>query len=234
MTALLLGLATVAVVVLAGLGTRWGWWPYYVGLGLLAAGGGLGALATVVTAVRAMGPWRGGGAVPWLDVAGLLPAAAVLCLLATWAVKGATSPPIHDISTDLEDPPPFRAVLARRPPSSNSAVHAGPRLAAKQRKAYPDVAPLTLAAPPEEAMERALAAVHAFEWEVVEVDRAAGRVEATSRTKWFGFRDDVVVRLTPEPGGTRVDVRSASRVGAGDAGTNAKRIRAFLARLAEG
>ena len=71
-------------------------------------------------------------------------------------------------------------------------------------------------------------------WEIAAVDTVAGRVEATDRTRWFGFRDDVVVRVTPDAGGSRVDVRSLSRVGGSDVGTNARRIRTFLARLREG
>jgi len=68
----------------------------------------------------------------------------------------------------------------------------------------------------------------------VATDPATGRIEATDSTFWFGFIDDVVVRLTPETdGGTRVDVRSVSRVGLGDAGANARRVRNFLFDLAD-
>ena len=60
---------------------------------------------------------------------------------------------------------------------------------------------------------------------------AEGRLEATARTRWFGFRDDVVVRVRPDGAGSRVDVRSVSRVGRSDLGTNARRIRGFMDAL---
>jgi uncharacterized protein (DUF1499 family) len=77
----------------------------------------------------------------------------------------------------------------------------------------------------------AVAAARAMGWEVVAADRASGRIEATDTTRFFGFKDDVVIRVQAAPGGSRVDVRSVSRVGGSDVGTNATRIRAYLARL---
>ena len=85
--------------------------------------------------------------------------------------------------------------------------------------------------PPNEAVQKAIDAARALGWEVVASDAAAGRVEATDTTSWFGFKDDIVVRVRPQPGGSRVDVRSASRVGRSDVGKNAERVRDFLARL---
>jgi uncharacterized protein (DUF1499 family) len=87
--------------------------------------------------------------------------------------------------------------------------------------------------PPAAAFDRAMAAVRAMNWEVVAADPSGGRIEATDRTPLFGFRDDVVVRVRPDGKGSRIDVRSLSRVGVGDLGTNAKRVRAYLRRLAE-
>ena len=104
---------------------------------------------------------------------------------------------------------------------------------AQQRAAYPDVQPAILNVPPAQAFERALAAVHDMGWEVVKADATEGRIEATDTTFWFGFKDDVVIRVGPTDGGSRVDVRSLSRVGVGDAGTNAKRIRAYLKALTQ-
>jgi uncharacterized protein (DUF1499 family) len=66
-------------------------------------------------------------------------------------------------------------------------------------------------------------------WKIVDENQAEGRIEATATTLWFGFKDDVVIRIAPSPGnGTRVDIRSVSRVGLSDLGTNARRIRTFL------
>jgi uncharacterized protein (DUF1499 family) len=103
--------------------------------------------------------------------------------------------------------------------------------ARQQREAYPDIKPLILEIPAAQAFERALFAAREAGWEIVEANADAGRIEATDTTRFFGFKDDVVVRLTPLDARTVVDVRSVSRVGRGDAGTNARRVRAFLQRL---
>lgn len=232
MNAALIALATVGVVALSGFGTRWGWWPYIVGLGMLGAGGGIGATAAAVTAIRVMLRPRTGVETA-AAVGAIVISLGVFAMLGSWAYKGTTSPVIHDVSTDLDDPPAFQAVLANRAPGTHSGRYGGLRVADKQRAAYPDIAPVVLAGPPDRAFDRALAAVRAMGWEVVAEDRARGHIEATDETRWFGFRDDVVVRLTPADGGTRVDVRSASRVGQSDMGTNARRVRAYLARLQE-
>jgi uncharacterized protein (DUF1499 family) len=140
-------------------------------------------------------------------------------------------PPIHDITTDTDRPPEFVAVLPRRADAPNGVEYEGAEIARQQREAYPDIGPLRLPLAPGEAFARALAAARASGWEIVGADSAAGRIEATATTAWFGFKDDVVVRIAPEEGGSRVDVRSVSRVGKSDVGANAERIRKYLARL---
>jgi uncharacterized protein (DUF1499 family) len=141
-------------------------------------------------------------------------------------------PRIHDVTTDPDDPPTFQALLSRRagrwvsPPAYD-----GVQAAAEQRRAYPDIQPLTLTIPPAPAFEAALAAARRLGWEIVASDWVSGRIEAIATTRLMRFKDDVVVRLRPEGGGTRVDVRSKSRLGSGDLGTNARRIRRFLAIL---
>jgi uncharacterized protein (DUF1499 family) len=100
-----------------------------------------------------------------------------------------------------------------------------------EKQAYPDIALVTLALPPAQAFERALAAARAAGWIVLASDPTSGRIEATQQTHWFGFTDDIVVRVSPEGESSRIDVRSASRVGRHDLGANAKRIRDYLARL---
>jgi uncharacterized protein (DUF1499 family) len=123
------------------------------------------------------------------------------------------------------------ALLEVRNQSPNGAAYGGSAVAAQQQKAYADLKPLVIAAPPREAMQRALDAARDMGWEVRASDTASGRIEATATTRWFGFKDDVIVRIRPEGAGSRVDARSVSRVGASDVGANAKRIREFLSRL---
>jgi uncharacterized protein (DUF1499 family) len=97
--------------------------------------------------------------------------------------------------------------------------------------AYPDLGPKMLPYPPGVAFERVLVAARQMGWEIIDADAAEGRIEASDTTFWFGFVDDVVIRIAPDGEGSRVDVRSVSRVGRSDVGANAKRIRTFLKKL---
>jgi uncharacterized protein (DUF1499 family) len=148
-----------------------------------------------------------------------------------WLQTARAAATINDISTDTANPPAFIAILPLRAASPVPASYPGSETAQAQRRAYPDIAPLELAVAPAAAFARALDAATAIGWEIVAADAVAGRIEATATTPWFGFRDDVVVRVAPTPTGSRIDVRSVSRVGKSDLGANAKRIRAFFARL---
>jgi uncharacterized protein (DUF1499 family) len=104
-------------------------------------------------------------------------------------------------------------------------------MAEQQRRAYPEVRPLVLDRRAEEAFAKALRAAREMGWEIVSADPAAGRIEAVATTPWFGFKDDVTVRVSGQSGASRIDVRSRSRVGRGDAGANARRILRYLEML---
>ena len=228
-----LALAIIAVVMLlaAGVGTRLSLWDFGTGFGVMrwAAFAGLAAAvcavimlllprlrrAHSVTLVIALLLGLGTAFVPWNNLR-----------------LAKTVPPIHDISTDTTNPPAFVAILPLRADAANSAVYGGAEIARQQLAAYPDVRPLQMALPPAQAFDRALQAAQAMGWKIVASDPAAGRIEATATTLWFGFKDDVVVRVQPSDNGSRIDVRSESRVGKSDVGTNAQRIRAYLAKLA--
>jgi hypothetical protein len=139
-------------------------------------------------------------------------------------------PPIHDISTDTVNPPQFVAVIALRKKDDNSLA-ADPETVAKQTSAYPDLKTVTVSAPPPQVMRRAEAAARDMGWEIVAVDPQALRIEATATTLLYGFKDDIVIRVAADAGGSHMDVRSASRVGRSDIGVNAKRIRAYLKKF---
>ena len=141
------------------------------------------------------------------------------------------SPPIHDITTDTETPPRFVAMIALRQGSPNSVEYQGGTVAGQQRMAYSDIRPVTLSEPPDAVFKRALTAARDIGWQIVAAVPAQGRIEATDTTLWFGFKDDIVVRVAPTAAGSRIDVRSVSRLGEGDLGKNAARIRAYLRRL---
>ena len=140
-------------------------------------------------------------------------------------------PRIHDITTDTVDPPVFVSLLSRRGPKASPPEYDGAEAAAAQRRAYPDIGPIMLSVPAARTFDAALAAAGRMGWDVVASDRAAGRIEAIATTTVLRFKDDVVIRVREDGAGSCVDVRSKSRVGVGDLGTNARRIRAFLAAL---
>ena len=143
-------------------------------------------------------------------------------------------PPIHDITTDTQDPPVFADVLPLRQDAPNPADYdkdGGEQLASAQTAAFPDIKPLELSIPPSEAFDNALAVAKKMGWDIVAEAKADGRIEATATTFWFGFKDDVVIRIRDAANGSRVDIRSESRIGRSDTGVNAKRVRAFLAAM---
>jgi uncharacterized protein (DUF1499 family) len=217
------GVGAALLLVLAGPGTRWGWWHFRTGLGLLRYAAWLSIAAAVLAGVAlALGPMRGR--------AGLALLVALACLAGPLLFSRQVKmvPMIHDITTDTDDPPVFVAIVARRAGAANPPEYDGPEVAAKQRAAYPDIKPLHLDDPPARAFERALAAARAMGWEIVAADTDAGRIEATDTTRWFGFKDDVVIRVRAEGQRSKIDVRSKSRVGRSDLGKNASRIRAYL------
>ena len=235
MTALALAVLSALCVVLSGpghrlgfLGTRWA-----LGVFALAALGGLVAAALAAWAITLALTARA-----WRSVAGsalaLLVALAAAAPLLAMVRAGAAAPVLHDITTDTESPPPFVALQALRAASENGVAYGGPAVAAQQKRGYPDLAPLVLALPPEQAFARVEAGARAMGWRIVAAVPADGRLEASDTTRWFGFTDDIVVRVKAAPSGTIIDVRSASRVGRSDLGVNARRIRAFLAAVATG
>lgn len=139
-------------------------------------------------------------------------------------------PHIHDISTDTANPPRFVAVLALRADAPNPADY-DTAVAPLQRAAYPDLAPLRLAVAPPVAFARAERAARAMGWQIVAAVPGEGRLEATATTRILRFKDDVVVRVVADGAGSRFDVRSSSRLGRGDLGANAARIRSYLSAL---
>lgn len=227
-----LAVAALAMLLLSGPGTRAGWWDWRFGLSLLryaVYAGGVAAVASLVLVLLLAVPkWR---VRPWVPVVALCIALVAIAPPLILLGQAKAVPPIHDITTDTADPPAFVALLEVRNRSPNGAAYGGPAVAAQQQKAYADLKPLVIAAPPREAMQKALDAARDMGWEVQASDTASGRIEATATTRWFGFKDDVIVRIRPEGAGSRVDVRSVSRVGGSDIGANAKRIREFLSRL---
>ena len=147
-------------------------------------------------------------------------------------------PPITDVTTDPDDPPRFEVISRLRPRDANPIVYPGGDTADKQRAAYPDVEPLIVTSTPQQAYDTALAIMTKRHWRVLDKrppqgTRREGRIEAVALTFLMGFREDVVVRVRNDGEGARVDVRSASRYGPYDFGSNAARITRFLEEVDE-
>jgi uncharacterized protein (DUF1499 family) len=229
---LVAALAALAMLCVSGPGTRAEWWGWSFGITLMRfafyVGAAAAAASLVLVLLLAVPRWR---TRPWVPVASLCLALAAIAPPLIAFSRAKAVPPIHDISTDTTDPPGFVALLDTRNKSPNGSAYGGAAIAEQQLKAYADVKPLDIAAPPREAMQKAIDAARAMGWEVAAADAATGRIEATDTTSWFGFKDDVVVRVRPNGSGSRIDVRSVSRVGKSDIGANAQRIRDYLAKL---
>ncbi|MEE4305136.1 MAG: DUF1499 domain-containing protein [Wenzhouxiangella sp.] len=222
-----IALVAAGLLLAAGPGTRLELWDFRFGFTLMrwALYGGLaaGALAVVLLLI----PRTRRGGVPAL-------LAAIVIGLGTAAVpwsfvqKARSVPPIHDITTDTADPPGFVAIAPLRSDAPNPVEYPGAETAEQQREAYPHIQTLRVDAWPAIAFEHALETARTKGWEIVEADESQGRIEATATTFWFGFKDDVVIRIRGDNGGSAVDVRSKSRVGRSDVGANAARIEAYL------
>jgi len=225
--------AVVAALLLlsAPVGYRMGWWNFRTGLqGLqpwaVYVGLAAGALAIIALAIpKVRSGWTTG------LVAALIVGIAVAYVPWQWRQKAQSVPRIHDISTDTVNPPLFVAVLPLRQGVENTAAYGGKEIADQQLKGYPDIKTLELPVPQQQAFARALAAAESMGWIMVASNPAEGRIEATDKTFWYGFKDDVVIRVTAAGGGSKIDVRSVSRVGRSDIGINAQRVRAYLAKL---
>lgn len=149
-------------------------------------------------------------------------------------VKGRSVPAIHDITTDTNNPPEFQAMVKHRVHAVNGLAYGteempAAELAALQLAAYPNVKHLESELSVADALARSESVLKGQGLKIVSTDLEAGLVEATATSFWFGFKDDVVVRVVAVNLGSRIDIRSVSRVGQSDIGANAARIEIFLA-----
>ena len=233
-------LAVIAalMVLLAGPGYRFDAWGLGTAFRLLRTGGIAGGVAALICVFALVVGFWNRRAVLVLPLAGLLAGTLAFGIPLEMKRQAASVPPIHDITTDTQSPPRFRALLDERKQAAAGVDYPGEQTAALQHQAYPDLHTIDLASPPADAFKEALAVAHQLGWRIALADADGGRIEATDTTFWFGFKDDVVVRIQVEKQGSRVDIRSASRVGVSDLGKNAQRIRTFArqfqARFADG
>lgn len=225
--AILAGIAAT----LAGLGSRWGWWHFMSGFTILqtaAIGGIVAAAISLIGGITTRNEHHVSLVV--LAAVGILIGLVAAGIPWSWMRTAERMPNINDITTDMTNPPQFVKIMPLR--QDAPTAYGGSKVADQQRAYYPNIQPLVLPIAPSAAFDAALEVARDRGWQIVDSNASEGRIEAVATTFWFGFKDDVVVRVTSVPGGSRIDVRSVSRVGTGDVGTNAKRIRSFLHELA--
>ena len=229
--ALMIG-AIVGIVAmpLGALGTKFGIWPFttgflFLGIGVILAAivFFLGIIGAVYTTKKGMRQDRSS------ILIGIAISVVILGLMANQFVTAGAVPPIHNISTDTDDPPQFATLVAvREAEGANPLAYNAAELADLQRGAYPFVEPYISAEAADVTLNRVVGVLEGLGMDVANVDRDQGLVEATDETFWFGFKDDVAVRVRAANGGSIVDIRSVSRVGQSDLGKNAERIAAIL------
>jgi uncharacterized protein (DUF1499 family) len=185
----------------------------------------LGAVALVVL-IWASVSRKPGWNLPMITVV-VIAALPILVILAT-AGDGFDKPRIHDITTDIHNPPSFSVAQSLRKEGENSLEYPIETLPALQSAAYPEIQPLLVAQTAFDSYEQAKATLNVLGWEVVREDIVNYELEAVDETLILGFKDDVIVRVQAAEGGSRVDVRSVSRVGVSDLGANAKRIQRYF------
>lgn len=231
----------------AALGYRFGWWDLNFGYGKLmkayapklfyatAIVSGIALLLSIL--IKPRKGWLMSLLALVVPIAGTMHAKSM-------QKRASSVPPIHDISTDTQDPPVFTSVIVGlRGDESNTLDYVGKSYKSRatgeeilvveaQKAGYPELSGLTLEASPDQVFKDALSAVKAMGWTLQSQSEQAGLIEATDTTLWFGFKDDVIVRIRPQlDGGSLVDVRSISRFGGSDIGANAARIEKFLEKL---
>jgi len=222
------GVGSVAALLFAGV-------PALIQIGLLKSAlgfplfllGGLLGLVALVLGLIGLARTRAGSGREGRGraLAGTVLGAAILAVVVVAAGPSSSLPPINDITTSPDDPPAFVKAQSFEPNQGRDMGYPGGDFAEQQRAGYPDLAPIQVASPPLETLDRVGTLVAEFGWEETDRDAAGGRLEASDTSAIFRFVDDIVVRVRPAGSGSVVDVRSKSREGRGDLGANAERIR---------
>lgn len=224
----------VSAILLGGAGlilARYDVIPKLMGFGGFAAGGLIALLAVLVGLVAAMAGWRGGAPLSRLTWLGLLVALGYAGFIISRPLASQGIPPIHDITTDLANPPTFQALPLRA--DNLAGVETVENWQQLHRAAYGHIQPVTIPRPVAQVTADAARLAQDRGWTIAMLDPARGHLEATAAVSFIRFYDDVVLRITPTADGTgsRVDMRSVSRIGVSDFGVNARRVDEFLKAL---
>lgn len=224
-----IALILLIILPVAALGTRFGLWSYTVGLGLFALSLLGSLLIQIINAIWLLRKPASGtkSALRWASLFALPP----LVLVALLLRNPGGSAGIHNISTDMQNPPQFDAAIEQRGDNSNPLAYSA-EVAEIQRIHFPEIKTLFVDIPPADSYQKAVAVAEQLEWNIYakgyDDEAGKGRIEAVQTTLWFGFKDDIVIRILETESGSQIDLRSVSRVGRGDMGANARRIAAFF------
>jgi len=227
LSGLTLSVAVIISAIMSAVGYRLGWWRHPEAFSIFEWATYAAIIALIVSVVgtfktRPHTQQRG----LLLGLTGIILSLPVIAATLLFEYSATAYPLINDITTDTQDPPSYWDV-------PNPIEYPGQAVADLQLAAYPDLKPLQLSVSPEQVFEKALELVTNKGWEVIANDPDEGRIEAVATSLLFGFKDEIVVRITSTDGGSIVDIRSRSRIGRIDRGANAKRIRNYLQALKE-
>lgn len=221
------------IFLLSGYGYQWGWWELGTAFRTLIPLGAVLALIGLVSCVFGLYVTQSKEFYKGMKFAviGIVFGGLTVGTFGYWYLEMQKYPPIHDITTDLEDPPEFEAIVELRADAPNPPEYIGEETPEIQREHYPDIQPLVLDVSLDSAFHRALDAAQQTSWQIVNVDSTRRIIEGTHKLAWYGFKDDVVIRVDTTDGGSKIDMRSKSRMGRGDIGVNAHRIRGYMELL---
>jgi uncharacterized protein (DUF1499 family) len=223
-------LFSLAATVLVILFVRAGWIETGPSLGAVSGALAMAALAILLAFAALVVIWREGIPGVGPSLVAILIGTGLLAYPAYLGTRYLRTPPINDVTTDLEDPPRFEQAARFR--SRGTVDYPGGEMSEMQRAAYPDLETLQVAANAQVAFEAARSVLAKRRWTIIldrpPAGRRDGQIEAIARTPVLGFREDVVVRIRNAPDGVSIDVRSASRYGRHDLGSNAARVRSLL------
>ncbi len=241
--AALLCFGSVLAALIGAIGSGRGAWHFRVGFKILEYALYAGVAGLVLALVALFMGWRLRPRLALLNLAAIFIVGGFLGFVINQIRIARSVPAIHDVATNLEDPPQFHRLPVREDNLESipdlgradlAAMTPLDRWKAIHREHYGDVATIRVPWSVEETVERARALAADRGWEIITADARAGIVEAVATSRFFRFKDNVVVRARPAGNNTIVDMRSISRVGGSDVGVNAARIREFLADLRHG
>ena len=226
----IVGLIALAALPIGALGHRFGLWGLVTGTALVFSGIVLATIVLVLgVAALVFVRTRRRPADRMPALIGLAASLAVAVVMGPQYSKAVSLPTTNDVTTDRDDPPVFEQLAANSAPGANLLDYTEEE-ARVQAEGYPDLTGIRTTGGVGENLAKAVALARVLGWKVVSENAPGGIVEMTATTFWFGFQDDVAIRVRRGGDETVVDLRSASRVGLHDLGANADRIRAFLER----